>query len=106
MLNFLKTLTHPEAQLAVHQCVQFGANPKLPHNQAVKRVLNYLKGTSTPGLIMNPDPEKVIESYVDADLICGCNREESKDPVLVLSITGYVITCANCPIIWVIRIQT
>ena len=45
-LNFLTNLTHPEAQFVVHKCVQFRADPTLPHNQAVKRVLKHLKVTS------------------------------------------------------------
>ena len=36
----------------------------------------------------------------------GWNQEEGKDPVLVLSRTGYVITYVNCPIICVIQLQT
>ena len=55
---------------------------------------------------MNPDPEKGIECYVDADFAGRWNQEEGKDPVLVLSITEYVIIYSNCPIIWASRIQT
>ena len=92
-------------QFAVHQCARFSANPKLPHDQAVKRVLKYLKGTTNNGLIMNTDPEKVIECYVDADFSGGWNQEEGRYPKLVLSRTGSVIMYVNCPIIWTIRIQ-
>ena len=59
-LNFLTNSTRPNAQFMVHQCARFSANTNLPHDQAVKRVLKYLKGTATQGLIMNPDPEKGI----------------------------------------------
>ena len=54
---------------------------------------------------MNPDPEKGIEWYSDADFVGGWNQEGGKDPGLVLSRTGYVISYSNCPIIWAIRLQ-
>ena len=47
-----------------------------------------------------------IKCYVDSNLSYGWNQEEGKDPGLVLSRTGYVITYDNCPIIWEIRQQT
>ena len=58
------------------------------------------------GLFMNPDPEKGIKCYVDADFEVRLNQEEGNDPGVVLSIKGYVITYTNCPIIWGSRIQT
>ena len=50
---------------------------------------------------MNPDPEKGIECYVNADFTFGWNQGNGKDPGSVLSIMACVITYANCPIIWV-----
>ena len=35
----------------------------------------------------------------------GWNQEEGMDPGFVLSVAGYVITYANCLIIWVSRLQ-
>ena len=46
-LNFLTNLARPKAQFVVNQCAQFGANPKLPHDQEVKRVLEYLNFMAT-----------------------------------------------------------
>ena len=57
----------PKAQFIVHQCAQFSADPNLPHNQAVKKLLKYHKGKSDNRLIMKLDTEKWIEFYVDAD---------------------------------------
>ena len=106
LLNFIENSTRPGAQFAVHQCAQFSADTKLPHNQEVKRFLKYLKGVSLQGLIMKPGPEKVTEFYSDYDFAGGWNQEEGKDLRLVISITGYVISYANCPIIWGNWIQT
>ena len=86
--------------------MQIRADIKLSHNQAIKRVLNYLKGTATQGVILKPDPEKGIECYVGSNFACGCNQEELRDPNSVLSRTGYVITYVHCPIIWESRLQT
>ena len=61
---------------------------------------------ATQWLIEQPDKEKGIECYVDADFVGGWNQEEGNNPVLVLSVMGYVITYANCPIILARRIQT
>ena len=74
----------PKAQFAVHQCARFSANPNLPHDQAVKHVMKYLKGTATKLLIMKPNPEKGIQIYLDIDSVVVCNQEEGKDPGLVI----------------------
>ena len=37
---------------------------------------------------------------MDADVWGGWNQEEDKYPVLVISITGYIIIYVNCMIIW------
>ena len=55
---------------------------------------------------MNTDPEKGIEYYVGAEFPGGWNQEEGKDPGLAIYRTGYIISYANYPIIWEIRIQT
>ena len=49
-LNLLTNSTRPELQFAVHQCTKFSADPKLPHNQVVKSILKYLKGTQEQGV--------------------------------------------------------
>ena len=56
---------HAKAQSVVLQCAQFSTNTKLLHNQSVKHVLKYLKGTTIQGLIMKTDPKKGTECYVD-----------------------------------------
>ena len=104
-LNFLPHSTLPEEKFAAHQCAQISANTKLPHNQAVKHVLKYLKGTPDNRIIMKPYPEQVIECYLDSDLTGGWNQEEGRDPGLVLSRIGYIIIYADCPIIWAGRLH-
>ena len=43
---------------------------------------------------------------MDADFAGGWKQEIGKDPGSVLSRTGYLITYANFPIIWVSQLQT
>ena len=48
----------------------------------------------------------VSNCYVDADFSGKWNQEESKETGAVMYITDVVVTCTNCPIIWLIWIQT
>lgn len=49
---------------------------------------------------------KSLECYVDASFANGWNKSDPEDRVTVLSRTGYVIKFADCPIIWVSKLQT
>ena len=71
MLNFLVNSTHPELAYAVHQCARFCENPKLSHERAVKKIVQYLIGTKRPngeysGLLFTIDKSRSLEVYVDA----------------------------------------
>ena len=55
---------------------------------------------------MKPDPEKVVELYVDADFAGGWNQEEGKDPGSFISIKGCVICYAKSPIICASKLKT
>ena len=66
MLNFLTNSTHPELSYAVHQCARFCNDPKLVHEQAVKRIIQYLLSTARQddpedyaGLVFKMDRSKV-----------------------------------------------
>jgi hypothetical protein len=50
-LNYLTSSTWPKLMLVTHQCAQFSADPRLPHEQAVKGIVGYLKLTQDKGLI-------------------------------------------------------
>ena len=95
----LKNLMRPEAKFAVHKCARLSDDHKLPHDQAAKCVLNYLKGTATQGLIPKPDPEKEIDCYLGTNFAGRWIQEKGEYPGSVLYGTGYVITYENCTII-------
>ena len=112
MLNFLVNSSHPELTYAVHQCARFCNDPKLSHERAVKRIIQYLKSTRREGtdgyngMLFKIDRNKSIEVFVDASFAGDWNRSWSNDPTSVFSRTGYVIFLAGCPIVWLSKLQT
>ena len=55
---------------------------------------------------MKPKGEPIIEIYADADLKGNWNKATaSNDPSTAKSRTGYVVMFANCPIVWVSKLQ-
>ena len=106
MLNYLSGQTRPDILFATHQCARFMKEPKLSHKIAAKRIVRYLKRTRESGLVLRPDMSQGIKCYVDADFAGSWNKEASEDVASVYSRTGYVIMFANCPILWVSKLQT
>jgi hypothetical protein len=47
-----------------------------------------------------------VDCYVDADFAGLYGVEDSQDPISVKSRTGYVILIANCPLLWVSKLQS
>ena len=62
--------------------------------------------TKDKGLIFKPDKSKGIVCHVDADFAGNWNIAEGDNPASVLSRTGFIITYANCPLIWASRLQS
>ena len=57
------------------------------------------------GIILKHDPEKGIKWYMEANFDVGWNHEYGKYPGSFLSIIRYVITYANCTVIWKSQLQ-
>ena len=106
MLTYLQGTTRPDISMAVHQCARFSQDPKLSHERAVKRIGRYMLGTKTRGIVFKPNCEKGLECYVDADYAGGWSKADAQNPDNVLSRTGYVIFYAECPIVFISRMQT
>ena len=51
-LNHLAATTRPDITFATHQCAKFCNAPRKAHFTANKRIVRYLKGTRTKGLIL------------------------------------------------------
>jgi hypothetical protein len=67
----------------------------------------YLAGNKDKGLIFKPDEEQEFNCFVDADFSGDWTPEGAEtDMDTARSRTGYVITYANCPVIWASKLQT
>ena len=106
MLMYLAGNSRPEIAYAVHSVAKYTHAPKQSHGKAVKWIVHYLKGTATDGLILSPSKELVVDCYVDASFADAWGSEDPRDPASVKSRTGFVILVANCPLIWVSKVQS
>ena len=105
MLLYLSGHSRPDIAYAVNCCARFMFSPRKRHEIAIKRIGRYLKATRDKGLILNPSDELRVDCYADADFAGLYGYESSTDPSCVRSRTGFVITVANCPVLWVSKLQ-
>ncbi|XP_043704477.1 uncharacterized mitochondrial protein AtMg00810-like [Telopea speciosissima] len=61
------TLTRPDVSFAVNRVCQFMHSPTEDHWTQVKRILRYLKGTSTLGLFLEKSHNPTLQAFSDAD---------------------------------------
>jgi histone deacetylase 1/2 len=107
MLNYLANSTRLDISFAVHQCARFSANPRLPHEKALKRIGRYLAGTLDNGLIIRPNRTNLaIDCFCDADFAGLWTYEDVQDPTCTRSRTGYLLTLGGTPLLWSSRLQT
>jgi histone deacetylase 1/2 len=65
------TLTRPDISFPVNKVCQFLHAPTTSHWNAVKRILRYLKDTSSLGLRFSKSPSMLVSAFSDADW-AGC----------------------------------
>ena len=106
MMLYFASKTRPDISFAVHQCAQFTHNTKASHEKAVKRICRYLQGTKENDLVFNPSKKLVVDCYADADFAGLWGHEDPQDPICARSRTGFVVTFANFPLLWVSKLQT
>ncbi len=70
------------------------------------RIGRYLLDTRKRGIIYKLDKSKGLECYVDVDFAGEWSQADAENADNVLSRTGYILMYANCPILWVSRLQT
>ena len=107
-LNYLSGHSRCDITLATSQVARFVHNPKRSHELALIQIGQYLKGTIDKGLILKPNitDKPNIDLYVDAAFATGWRTEQSTSPDSVKSRTGYIIEIANCPVLWVSKLQS
>ena len=99
-------MTWPDLAYSVHQCARFCNNPKLLHEQGLKCTCRYLYLTRGQGLVFKPNLMDRFKCYVDADWARNWLKTWPNDKTGALSHTGYLITYANCPIVWGSKMQS
>ena len=78
-LNYLEKGSRPDIAFIVHQCARFCESPKVEHGDAIRWVVKYLKGTRDKGVILNPDSNRGLEVFVDADFAGNWDPKEHTD---------------------------
>ena len=106
MLLYLASNSRPDIAFAVHQCARFTHCTKRSHERAVKRIVRYLKGTETNGLIIKPTKSLQMDLYADADFAGLWNAEDANDPICTKSRSGILITIGSVPLLWKSKLQT
>ena len=48
----------------------------------------------------------MVDCYADADFAGLWGHEDPQDPICARSRTGFVVTFANCTLLWVSKLQT
>ncbi len=92
--------------MAVHQIARFLVNPMRSYELAIMRIGRYLCNNCDRGITYKVDRSKGIEVYVDADFAGGWSSADAENADNVLSLTGFVICYANCPLVWFSKLQT
>src|SRR5205814_4744190 len=95
-LMFAACVTRPDITCAVGQLSQFLNNPSSKHMAAAKRVLRYLKGTTTFGITYCPPPMR-LTGYSDANWAGDIDNRRST--------TGYVVMINNGAVAWRSQLQ-
>ncbi|XP_031493242.1 uncharacterized mitochondrial protein AtMg00810-like [Nymphaea colorata] len=92
------TITRPNIVHTIHILSQFMSQPRVPHKEAINRLLKYLKGTARYGVMMSSEGPIHLKAYCDSDW-ASC-------PMTRRSTCGYCTMIGNSPITWKTKKQT
>lgn len=92
------TITRPDISFSVQLLSQYMHQPTTIHLQAAKRLLRYLIGTKSQGLLLASSSSAQLTAYCDSDW-ASC-------PVTRRSTSGYCIFLGESPISWKAKKQT
>jgi hypothetical protein len=90
---YLANCTRPDIAYTVWELARFMSNYGKSHYAAAKRLLRYLQGTCSHGIVYGdvPDTSPVFRAFADSDWAGSENWK---------SISGYLIECGGGPIAW------
>ena len=91
-LLYLSIMTRPDIMYAVKSAAKFCASPSKQHWTAVKRIMCYLKGTLSLGLLYRKDGSSDCIGYCDADWAGDMDDRKS--------MSGYVFQINGAAIRW------
>jgi hypothetical protein len=91
-LMYLMVSTRPDLAAAVGMFSRFCQNPRKEHWEGVKRILRYIKGTRSHGLVFTRGRSLELKGYTDSDW-GGC-------PDTGRSTGGYVFLLGGAAISW------
>ncbi len=100
-LNFAATITHPDIQYTTNRLAEANKGPTKEHVAVLKHLWKYMAGTKSLGL--RTDGRQYISNlhlYVYGD------ASFANDLFTRVSIGGYMVFLAGCPIIWKSKKQT
>ena len=97
-LQFIANAMRPDIAYAVNRLASYTANLSLQHVGVLKRILRYLSGTRTHGIVYKALPQEPNFFFRYADASCG-NADNRR------SISGYVFLAGNGAITWSLRKQ-
>ena len=60
-------MTRPNIAYAVQQVCLHMHDPRLPHMALLKRILRYVHGTTSHGILLRPSADLTVTTYSDAD---------------------------------------
>lgn len=86
------SITRPDIMFTVQLLTQFMQSPTSVHMQAAKRLLRYLSGTTTQGIL--------LASHSAAKLTAYCDSDWASCPTTRRSTSGYCIFLGESPISW------
>lgn len=90
--------TRPDIAFAVSQVARHFENPTVTHLTAVKRIIRYLKGTTSMGLL--------FDATMDiTELMCHCDSDWGSCPDTRRSTSGFVIKLCGAAISWISKRQ-
>jgi len=82
MMLYLSSNSRPDIAFAVHQCARCSHCTKLVHEQAVKIIARYLKGSRGKGVIFQPTDDLTIE-FLPMQIVRDCGTQKNHRILLV-----------------------
>lgn len=96
-ISWIMLACRPDLAYVVNSLAKVQSNPGIVHYNAAKRVLRYLAGTQTLGIVFHNRAGRTITAFADADW--AGDRDSRR------STTGYLFMLSGAPISWNCRLQ-